>query len=78
LGGIAKDRHACHAKSDLLEQLQPLSADAVFERHEPCGVAGRPRQAVDEAATDRIGDIHKHDRHTAWTDPVDPFVHARL
>ena len=29
------------------------------------GVAARPRQAIDEAGADRIGDVHEHDRHGA-------------
>ena len=32
-------------------------AQAVFELHEAGGVAARPRQAVDEAGADRIGDV---------------------
>ena len=55
--GIAKDRHARHAGRDLLEQFQPFSADAVFEKHETGGVAARARQAVDEAGGDRIAMI---------------------
>ena len=62
---IAKDRHARHARRDLLEQLQPFPAHAVFERGEAGGVAARPRQALDEAGADRIGDWHEHDRHGA-------------
>ena len=38
------------------EQLQPFRAHAVFELDEAGGVAARPRQAVDEAGADRIGD----------------------
>jgi hypothetical protein len=34
LGGIPKDRRSRHARRDLLEQLQPFPADAVFENHE--------------------------------------------
>ena len=64
-GGIPKDRHSRHARRDLLEQLQPFPADAVFEMHEPGGVAARPRQALDEAGADRIGDDREHDRHGA-------------
>ena len=30
-GGIPKDRHSRHARRDLLEQLQPFPAHAVFE-----------------------------------------------
>ena len=33
--------------------------------HETGGVAARPRQAVDEAGADRIGDDREHDRHRA-------------
>ncbi len=65
LGGIPKDRRPRHARRDLLEQLQPFPAHAVFERHETGGVAARPRQAVDEAGGDRIGDDREHDRHGA-------------
>ena len=64
-GGIPKNRHSRHARRDLLEQLQPFPADAVFEIHEPGGVAARPRQAVDEAGADRIDDDREHDRHGA-------------
>ena len=39
------------------EQLQPFPAQAVFEHRETSGVAARPRQAVDEAGADRIGDV---------------------
>ena len=48
-----------------LEQLQPFPAQAVFELHETGGIAARPRQAVDEAGADRIGDDREHDRHGA-------------
>ena len=66
VGGIPKDRRSRHARRDLLEQLQPFPADAVFEIHETGGVAARPRQAVDEAGADRIGDDDReHDRHGA-------------
>ena len=64
-GGIPKDRHARHVRRDLLEQLQPFPAKAEFEIHEPGGVAARPRQAIDEAGGDRIGDGREHDRHRA-------------
>ena len=64
-GGISKDCHSRHAWGDLLEQLQPFPGQAVFENHEPGGVATRPRQAVDEAGTDRVGNDRKHNRHGA-------------
>src|SRR5262245_26803926 len=63
--GIAKDRDALHAGRDLLQQLQPFSADAIFEKHEPGGVAARPRQALDETAGDWIGNDREHDRYGA-------------
>ena len=64
-GGIPKDRRSRHARRDLLEQLQPFPAQAVFELHKAGGVAARPRQAIDEAGADRIGDDREHDRHGA-------------
>ena len=38
---------------------------AVFEGQESGDIATRPRQAVDEAATDRIASDREHDRHRA-------------
>ena len=64
-GGIPKHRPSRHARRDLLEQLQPFSADAVFELGKTRGVAARTRQAVDEAGADRIGGLREHDRHGA-------------
>ena len=55
-GGIPKDRRSRHARRDLFEQFQPFPAQAVFELHKAGGVAARPRQAIDEAGADRIGD----------------------
>ena len=55
-GGIPQHRRSRHTRCDLFEQLQPFSADAVFELHETGGVAARLRQALDEAGADRIGD----------------------
>ena len=60
-----KDGHPRHAGRDLLEQLKPFSGHAVFERDEPGDVAARPREALDEAGADRIGDDREHDRHGA-------------
>ena len=54
---IPKDCRSRHARRDLLEQFQPFAAQAVFEDDETGGVAARPRQAIDEAGADRIGDI---------------------
>src|SRR5262245_46112527 len=63
--GISKDCHSRYTRRDLLQQFQPFSAQAVFVRHEAGSVAARPRQAVDEACTDRIADNWEHDRHGA-------------
>ena len=47
---------------DLLEQLGPFPAYAVFGRHETGGIAARVGHTFDEASTNRIGDVHEHDR----------------
>jgi len=45
--------------------IQPLRAYAVFGSHETGGVAARPRQAVNEASGNGIGDDREYDRHGA-------------
>ena len=65
LRGIAKNRHARHARRDLLKQLQPFPAMLNSKMHETGDIAARPRQTVDEARADRIGDGREHDRHGA-------------
>src|SRR5262249_12193030 len=65
VGQLPNDRHSLHVGRDLLEQFQPFPADAVFEIHESRDVAAWSREAIDEAGGDRIGDLHKHDRHGA-------------
>ena len=52
-GRIPKDCRPCQAGHNLLEQLQPFSAQIVFELQEACDVAARPCQAIDEAGADR-------------------------
>src|SRR5215467_2256058 len=65
-GGIPNDCRSRHVGCDLFEQLQPFSADAEFEEWSKSGdVAARPRQAFDEAGSNRIGGPRKHDRHRA-------------
>jgi hypothetical protein len=64
-GGVPKDGCARHARCDLLEQFQPFSTDGVFELDKSGGVAARPRQTIDEAGADRVGDNHEHDRDSA-------------
>ena len=63
--GIPKDRNSRYARRDLLEQLQPFRAQAVIEQDKASGVAARPRQTIDIAGADGIGDAHEHDRHGA-------------
>ena len=64
-GGIPRDRRSRHAWRDLLEQFQPFTSHTELEIHEPSGIATWPRQAVDEAGSDRIADDREHDRHGA-------------
>jgi hypothetical protein len=37
--------------------------ETVFEQRKTGGVSTRPRQAIDEAAADRVDDRREHDRH---------------
>ena len=62
-GGIPKDRRSCHARCDLLEQFQPFPAQAIFILDKARGVAARPREAIDEARANRIGDRREYYRH---------------
>jgi hypothetical protein len=61
IGSIPKNSRSRHAGGDLLEQLQPFAAHAVFPSHEASGVAARPCQGVDEAGGDRIRDDWEYD-----------------
>jgi len=56
--GITNDCDLRHGRSDLLEELERLPADAVFEHEEPAGVAIRSGEAVDKAGANWIGDDH--------------------
>jgi integrase len=60
---IAQDANSRNIGRKFLDQFEPFSAEAVFERAESGGVATRPRKARDESGTHRIDDIRKHDRH---------------
>ena len=52
---IAKDRRARHARRDLLEQLQPFAAQAVFERMKPVALPpGRARLSTKPAPTGSV------------------------
>ena len=46
---------------ELFEQLQPFTRDAVVEGGEPGGVSTRSRKTVDDAGTERVGDLGEHD-----------------
>jgi hypothetical protein len=60
-GGVPQYRRARQARSNLLEQLQPFSAQAVLKLHEAGGIAAGTRKTIDEAGTDWVGDTHEHD-----------------
>jgi hypothetical protein len=61
--GIAKDRHTRDARRNLLEQLHPFPGRGVFEIREARCIAARPRQASDEAGSNRIRYIRENDRN---------------
>ena len=63
--GLTKDRSPRHTRRDLLEQLQPLSTDGVFEHGKAGGVAARPFQAFDVTGSHRVGHTCEHDRDGA-------------
>ena len=72
LGGprrVANDRHSGDAWRDFFEQLQPFPAEAIFDYGEPGRIATGARQACDEAGTDRINNLHEHNRYGAG-DPL--------
>ena len=60
---ITKYCDARYRRRNLLEQFEPLSADAEFECHEPRSIPPGPGQVLDETGPDRIGDDHEHNRH---------------
>jgi Resolvase, N terminal domain len=64
-GGIPKDRRSRYARRDLPQQFRPFPAQTVFEHQKAGGVAAWPRQTIDEAGTNRIGDEREYDRHSA-------------
>ena len=47
VGSIPQDGCSPHARRDLLEKLQPFSAQPVLESHEAGSVATRPGQRID-------------------------------
>src|SRR6516164_10734400 len=65
LADIPQDADALYAGRDLLEQLQPFPAYSIVVDGETGGVAAWPRQAVDEAGSNWIGNKHEYDRQRA-------------
>src|SRR5262249_44210818 len=59
---VEQEGRPSDARSNFLKQLQPLAGDCRFQGGETGDVAARSRQACDEAATDRIGDVPENDR----------------
>src|SRR5215472_15120818 len=51
---VAKKSYPGYMRRDLLEEIQPFSAETVIEGHEARYVAPRSGQAVNDASTDRI------------------------
>src|SRR5262249_28662397 len=62
---VKQGENASSPRADLLEQLQPLAPHRGFEIGESRGIAAWPRQTLDEAAADRIGNLHENDRDRA-------------
>src|SRR5262249_8429238 len=72
-GGIANDCYSRHTWRNLLEQLQPFHANAVFIRGKAGGVGAGPRQAGNKARAYRTGCEREPDGHAAcralqWSD----------
>jgi hypothetical protein len=51
--------------TDEIQQFWPFPAQTVFEHQKAGVVAAWPRQTIDEAGTNRIGDDREYDRHSA-------------
>src|SRR5262249_15189346 len=63
--GIADNGYSGDSRCNLLEKLQPLRAQAVFETDKACGIPTRPRQAIDEARADWIDNAIENNWHSA-------------
>src|SRR5262245_12932245 len=62
---MEQNEDASSPRADLLEQLQPLAPHRGFEIGESRGISAWPRQTLDEAAADRISNLHENDRDRA-------------
>src|SRR5262249_2069737 len=63
--GIAEHPCACHSRRDLFQQFQPFRAKPIVELNKTGGIAARLSKAPDEASTDWIGYVRKHNRNGA-------------
>ena len=61
--GIQQHRRPSHLGSDVLEHPEPLASDGRLEVLEARDVAARPREAADEAAVGRLGDLDEDERY---------------
>src|SRR6266852_9417767 len=60
--GVGHQRNARNMRRDLLKQGKPLADDAFLVVQEPGKIAAWPSLASDEACSDWVGDVDKHDR----------------
>src|SRR5262249_41850818 len=60
---VTQDAYRGHARSGILQQLEPFRAKAEIIAGESGDVAARPRETLDEATADRVEDLHEHDRN---------------
>ena len=58
---VEQETDPVDARRNFLEQLQPLAGHRWLNIGETGNVAARPRKARDEAAADRIGNVHEND-----------------
>ena len=63
--GMQNDRDPRECRRNLFEQLQPFSGHRQLEIGQARDIAARPCQALNEAAADRIGDLHENDGYRA-------------
>ena len=62
VSGLKMSATRCTAGRDMFERLQPLAADGELETGEPGEIAAGAGEVRHEAAADRIGHLHEHDR----------------
>src|SRR5215472_13309232 len=66
---IEYHRDLPNARRNLLQQLQPFGCNCRLHNHETSCVASRPRQGLDKAAGDWIGDNYKDRRNSVLLTP---------